>query len=189
MIDAEFRGGALEPQPRSRGGGPKSPDLAAAGCRSRCVTRAGDPAGPQVHAGLRAPDDGAARDRSLASSVAGIASADARQQPSERASLRTVLVLVMVLRQSWPPGDVRLAVQGSREQPHLSCALHRRGTVLRLELRVDVADVGEALALVAELLAQNKLVITVQTFPFERAAEAYRISQGGHVRGKLVLVP
>jgi len=47
----------------------------------------------------------------------------------------------------------------------------------------------EALALVAGLLAQNKLVITVQTFPFERAAEAYRISQDGHVRGKLVLVP
>jgi len=47
----------------------------------------------------------------------------------------------------------------------------------------------EALALVAELLAQNKLVIKVQTFPFERAAEAYRISLGGHVRGKLVLVP
>ena len=36
---------------------------------------------------------------------------------------------------------------------------------------------------------KNKLVIKVQTFPFERAAEAYRISQGGHVRGKLVLVP
>ena len=36
---------------------------------------------------------------------------------------------------------------------------------------------------------QNKLVIKVQTFPFDRAAEAYRISPGGHVRGKLVLVP
>ena len=47
----------------------------------------------------------------------------------------------------------------------------------------------QALAEVAELLAQNKLVIKVQTFPFDRAAEAYRISQGGHVRGKLVLVP
>jgi hypothetical protein len=47
----------------------------------------------------------------------------------------------------------------------------------------------EALALVADLLAQNKLVIKVQTFPFDRAAEAYRISKGGHVRGKLVLVP
>ncbi len=47
----------------------------------------------------------------------------------------------------------------------------------------------QALAEVAELLAANKLVIKVQTFPFDRAAEAYRISQGGHVRGKLVLVP
>jgi NADPH:quinone reductase-like Zn-dependent oxidoreductase len=47
----------------------------------------------------------------------------------------------------------------------------------------------EALAEVAQLLAQNKLVIKVQTFPFSRAAEAYRISLGGHVRGKLVLIP
>jgi NADPH:quinone reductase-like Zn-dependent oxidoreductase len=47
----------------------------------------------------------------------------------------------------------------------------------------------QALAQVAELLAQNKLVINVQTFPFDRAADADRISQGGHVRGKLVLVP
>ena len=46
-----------------------------------------------------------------------------------------------------------------------------------------------ALTEVAELLAQNQLVIKVQTFPFDRAAEAYRISQAGHVRGKLVLVP
>jgi len=47
----------------------------------------------------------------------------------------------------------------------------------------------QALVQVAELLAQNKLVIKVQTFPFGRAAEAYRISQSGHVRGKLALVP
>ena len=47
----------------------------------------------------------------------------------------------------------------------------------------------EALAEVAGLLEQGRLDIKVQTFPFERAAEAYRISQGGHVRGKLVLVP
>lgn len=46
----------------------------------------------------------------------------------------------------------------------------------------------EAMAEVAELLAQNKLVIKVQTFPFDRAADAYQISQGGHVRGKLVLM-
>ena len=47
----------------------------------------------------------------------------------------------------------------------------------------------QALAEVAELLAQNKFVIKIQTFPFDRAADAYRISQGGHVRGKLVLIP
>ena len=47
----------------------------------------------------------------------------------------------------------------------------------------------EALALVADLLEQNGLVIKVQTFPFHRAVDAYRISQGGHLRGKLVLVP
>ncbi len=46
-----------------------------------------------------------------------------------------------------------------------------------------------ALAQVAKLLSQDKLVIEVQSFPFDRAADAYRISQGGHVRGKLVLVP
>jgi NADPH:quinone reductase-like Zn-dependent oxidoreductase len=47
----------------------------------------------------------------------------------------------------------------------------------------------QALAEVAQLLAQNKLVIKMQTFPFDRAAEAYRIIQTGHVRGKLVLIP
>ena len=47
----------------------------------------------------------------------------------------------------------------------------------------------EALAEAAELLAQSKLVIKVQTFPFDRAADAYRVSLGGHVRGKLVLIP
>jgi NADPH:quinone reductase-like Zn-dependent oxidoreductase len=41
----------------------------------------------------------------------------------------------------------------------------------------------------AELLRENKLVIKIQTFPFDRAAEAYEISRSGHVRGKLVLVP
>ena len=48
---------------------------------------------------------------------------------------------------------------------------------------------GAALAEVADLLADNKLVIKIQTFPFARAREAYEVSLGGHVRGKLVLVP
>jgi NADPH:quinone reductase-like Zn-dependent oxidoreductase len=47
----------------------------------------------------------------------------------------------------------------------------------------------EALAEAAALLEQSKLVIKVQTFPFDRAAEAYQIIQAGHGRGKLVLIP
>jgi NADPH:quinone reductase-like Zn-dependent oxidoreductase len=47
----------------------------------------------------------------------------------------------------------------------------------------------KALAEAADLLEQSKLVIKIQTFPFERAAEAHQISQDGHARGKLVLVP
>ena len=47
----------------------------------------------------------------------------------------------------------------------------------------------KALAEAAELLEQSKLVIKIQTFPFDRAAEAYQISQAGHGRGKLVLIP
>jgi NADPH:quinone reductase-like Zn-dependent oxidoreductase len=46
-----------------------------------------------------------------------------------------------------------------------------------------------ALAEAADLLEQSKLVIKIQTFPFERAAEAHQISQDGHARGKLVLIP
>ena len=51
------------------------------------------------------------------------------------------------------------------------------------------SDSAGALARVAERRAQDTLVMKVQTSPFERAAEAYSISAGGHVRGKLVLVP
>ena len=47
----------------------------------------------------------------------------------------------------------------------------------------------KALAEAAELLQQNKLVVKVQTFPLERAAEAHRIIESGHIRGKLVLLP
>jgi NADPH:quinone reductase-like Zn-dependent oxidoreductase len=50
-------------------------------------------------------------------------------------------------------------------------------------------DPTAAMAEAARLLEQNDLVIKVQTFPLERAAEAYTISRQGHVRGKLVLLP
>ncbi|SEQ11480.1 NADP-dependent oxidoreductase [Microlunatus flavus] len=47
----------------------------------------------------------------------------------------------------------------------------------------------EALAQGVELLRESKVVIKVQTFPLERAREAYETSLSGHVRGKLVLLP
>jgi NADPH:quinone reductase-like Zn-dependent oxidoreductase len=48
----------------------------------------------------------------------------------------------------------------------------------------------EALAETAELIEAGRFHLPVaQTFPFEQAAEAHRVSEEGHVRGKLVLVP
>jgi len=47
----------------------------------------------------------------------------------------------------------------------------------------------EALAQGVDLLRENKIVIKVQTFPLDRAREAYATSLSGHVRGKLVLLP
>lgn len=47
----------------------------------------------------------------------------------------------------------------------------------------------EALTEVADLLSSSQVVIKVQTFPLDRAVEAYQISRAGHVRGKLVLLP
>jgi NADPH:quinone reductase-like Zn-dependent oxidoreductase len=51
------------------------------------------------------------------------------------------------------------------------------------------ANASAALAEAADLLEQSKLVIKIQTFPFARAAEAHQISEKGHLRGKLVLIP
>jgi NADPH:quinone reductase-like Zn-dependent oxidoreductase len=51
------------------------------------------------------------------------------------------------------------------------------------------SDRAAALAEAARLLESNGLVIKVQTFPLERAREAVEISESGHVRGKLVLLP
>lgn len=47
---------------------------------------------------------------------------------------------------------------------------------------------GAALSEVASLAADGKLKIDVQTFPLAEVADAHRLSQEGHVRGKLVLV-
>lgn len=50
-------------------------------------------------------------------------------------------------------------------------------------------DPQAALLEAAHLLEQGQLVIKVQTFPLDRADEAHRISEAGHLRGKIVLLP
>jgi len=62
------------------------------------------------------------------------------------------------------------------------------------ELGVQVTTSSEGavprLTEVAGLVRQGRLQLPVaQSYPFEQAAEAYRRSREGHVRGKLVLVP
>lgn len=48
----------------------------------------------------------------------------------------------------------------------------------------------DGLQLAADLFTQGRFSLPVaQTFPFEQAAQAHRLSEEGHVRGKLVLVP
>jgi NADPH:quinone reductase-like Zn-dependent oxidoreductase len=52
----------------------------------------------------------------------------------------------------------------------------------------SVERAAYALALAAELHSQGKFVVTIQqTLPLSDAAEAHRLSEEGHVRGKLVL--
>lgn len=58
--------------------------------------------------------------------------------------------------------------------------------------RVTTGDEGDkfaALAETARLLESSRLVITVQTFPLDRAAEGYQAILSGHTRGKIVLLP
>lgn len=51
-------------------------------------------------------------------------------------------------------------------------------------------DPSPALEQVANLIDQDRFTLPVaETFPLERAADAHRISQAGHIRGKLILLP
>ena len=50
-------------------------------------------------------------------------------------------------------------------------------------------DKPAALATAARLLADSQLVLKIQTFPLDRAAEGYAVVLSGHARGKIVLLP
>jgi NADPH:quinone reductase-like Zn-dependent oxidoreductase len=61
---------------------------------------------------------------------------------------------------------------------------------LGVQVTTGGGDAAPRLAVVGELLAAGRLDLPVAgTFPLERTAEAYAESRGGHVRGKLVLLP
>jgi NADPH:quinone reductase-like Zn-dependent oxidoreductase len=61
---------------------------------------------------------------------------------------------------------------------------------VRLTAGSGEARSWDALAKAADLFEQGRFTLPVeQTFPFERAADAHRLSETGHVRGKLVLTP
>ncbi len=58
--------------------------------------------------------------------------------------------------------------------------------------RVTTGEEGDKVAALTEtarLLESSQLVIKVQTFPLDRAAEGYRAILSGHTRGKIVLLP
>jgi NADPH:quinone reductase-like Zn-dependent oxidoreductase len=61
---------------------------------------------------------------------------------------------------------------------------------LGVQVTTGGGGVAPRLAVVAELLAAARLDLPVAgAYPLERLAEAYAESRGGHVRGKLVVVP
>lgn len=54
--------------------------------------------------------------------------------------------------------------------------------------RIGLRPIGSQLGELAGLIAQGKVPLPeIKTMPLEKIAEAYRLSEAGHVRGKLVL--
>ncbi|WP_035303424.1 NADP-dependent oxidoreductase [Actinokineospora inagensis] len=61
---------------------------------------------------------------------------------------------------------------------------------VRFASGTDPAAVSARLTTAAALAAAGKLTVpTAATYPLTEAAEAHRVSEGGHVRGKLIFLP
>jgi hypothetical protein len=64
-----------------------------------------------------------------------------------------------------------------------------RGTLARGKRSGDAGRAVHALAEIGELIESGRFSLPVaQTFPLADIAEAHRVSENGHVRGKLVLL-
>ena len=83
-----------------------------------------------------------------------------------------------------------IEITGDPRQGGHDRELRRRRLRRAADRRAGEARSWDALAKAADLFEQGRFTLPVaQTFPFERAAEAHRLSETGHVRGKLVLTP
>jgi NADPH:quinone reductase-like Zn-dependent oxidoreductase len=183
---------------------------AAAGVSAETAIRAFDLLGVQAGSTLLI-DGGAggvgavAVQIALARGASVIASAGAANQDYLREIGATPVLygegLVDRVRTLDPDGvDVVFDVAGKTPIADLVSLVHSPTQVLTIS-RFDLGDSGvqlttgrspnasRSLAETARLLEQNKLVIKIQTFPMARASEAHEISERGHLRGKLVLVP
>ena len=101
--------------------------------------------------------------------------------------------------------DVVLDTQGGATQQRSFAVLKPGGMLVSIaetpdEARARIYDVnvvdflvhpgGEQMAQIAQLLESGSLRVEVaHTFPLAEAAEAHRLSETGHTRGKIVLVP
>lgn len=74
-------------------------------------------------------------------------------------------------------GDIEAAIRDAEQQ----------GKTKVFAMMDDVAS-GATLAQIADLVTQGQISLpAVQEFPLEEVAQAHRLIEGGHVRGKLVL--
>jgi NADPH:quinone reductase-like Zn-dependent oxidoreductase len=111
--------------------------------------------------------------------------------------------LVDRVRELAPDGvDVAFDTAGRGVLPDLIAITGDPGKIVTIA-SYDAADYGvtltsgggeprswDALALAADLFERGEFSLPVErAFPFDQAADAHRLSEGGHVRGKLVLVP
>jgi NADPH:quinone reductase-like Zn-dependent oxidoreductase len=76
-----------------------------------------------------------------------------------------------------------------KEPRKFNSGLHRVKQLAVVQGKTDAGRAVHALAEIGELIESGRFSLPVaQTFPLAEIAEAHRVSEDGHVRGKLVLL-